>query len=91
MRIFLFFLISFALLGCTKHIFNSKWTTQKSPDTFVARFETTKGSFDIQVARKYSPKAADRFYQLLKHHLYDNNLFYRVVPNFVAHLETQIR
>lgn len=72
------------LTGCSKAIFKSKWTTQKSPEKFVARFETSKGAFDVQVNREWSPAAVDRFYQLLKHQFYDNTLFYRVVPNFVA-------
>ncbi|HEV8081090.1 MAG TPA: peptidylprolyl isomerase [Chitinophagaceae bacterium] len=84
MRLFTFILIAFILNACTKPSFKSKWTTERSPDTFTARFETSKGSFDVQLTREYSPLAVDRVYQLLKHHLYDNTLFYRVVPNFVA-------
>src|SRR5690606_39226314 len=48
------------------------------------KFETTKGDFEISVTRKHSPKAADRFYQLVKHGYFDNAIFYRVVEGFVA-------
>ena len=73
-----------ALHSCTKPIFKSKWAKERSPETFVTRFETSKGSFDILVTRNASPHAVDRYYQLVKHHFYDNGIFYRVVPHFVA-------
>jgi peptidyl-prolyl cis-trans isomerase A (cyclophilin A) len=56
----------------------------KAPDTFQAKFETTRGDFTITVTRAWSPLGADRFYNLVKHHYYDNARIYRVVPNFVA-------
>lgn len=57
---------------------------EATPEVFTARFETTKGNFDIEVTRKYSPKAADRLYSLIIDGYYNNALFYRVVPGFVA-------
>lgn len=74
----------FTTIGCSKSIFHAAWTKQQSPSVFTARFETSKGNFDIQVTREWSPQAADRLYQLLTHHFYDNVLIYRVVPNFVV-------
>jgi peptidyl-prolyl cis-trans isomerase A (cyclophilin A) len=56
----------------------------KAADTFQAKFETTRGDFTIIVTRAWSPLGADRFYNLVKHHYYDNARIYRVVPNFVA-------
>jgi peptidyl-prolyl cis-trans isomerase A (cyclophilin A) len=56
----------------------------KAPDTYQAKFETTRGDFTITVTRGWSPQGADRFYNLIKHHYYDNARIYRVVPNFVA-------
>lgn len=70
--------------SCNRAAFKTKWTTEKAPATYVVRFETSKGLFDVQVNRKWSPLAADRFYQLAKHHFFDSAVFYRVVPNFVA-------
>lgn len=81
----LFFIVTlFLLIGCSKSVYKTKWTTVKSPDIFVTRFETSKGNFDIQINRVSSPKAVDRFYQLVKNHFFDTTLFYRVVPDFVA-------
>jgi homoserine O-acetyltransferase len=72
------------IISCNKTIFKSQWTNEIAPENFVTRFETSKGTFDIQINREGSPKAVDRFYQLVKHHYYDNTIFYRVVPNFVV-------
>jgi peptidyl-prolyl cis-trans isomerase A (cyclophilin A) len=80
----LILIAAFCLICCSKSTFSPKWTNEPAPPTFVARFETSKGNFDIEVTREWSPKAADRLHQLLTHHFYDNTLFYRVVPNFVV-------
>ncbi len=80
-KIILLFIV---ITGCSKPVFKSSWATERAPEIFKARFETSKGSFDLQITREYSPLAVDRFYQLLKHRLYDNTLFYRVRSNWVA-------
>lgn len=84
MRIICFVLISILLTGCKKPTFQPEWTQEQSPEKFLAKFETTKGDFEIEVTRRLSPAAADRFYQLVKYGYYDNSIFYRVVPGFVA-------
>ena len=70
--------------GCSKPVFKSKWLKEESPSSFITRFETSKGNFDVEITRAWSPLAADRFYQTVKHRFYNNTLFYRVVPNFVV-------
>lgn len=72
------------LFGCNRAIFKSAWTKERAPSTYVVRFETSKGNVDVEVYREWSPLAADRFYQLVKHHFFDSAVFYRVIPNFVA-------
>jgi peptidyl-prolyl cis-trans isomerase A (cyclophilin A) len=57
---------------------------EKAPDTFRAKFETTKGEFVVEVTRAWSPNGADRFYNLVKSGFFDNVKFFRVVPNFVV-------
>jgi len=37
----------------------------------------------VEVHREWSPKGADRFYDLIQQRFYDENRFFRVVPNFV--------
>ena len=85
-RFNLFIIITFMVLfsACSKPIFKSKWLKEEAPANFIARFETTKGIFDVEITREWSPLAADRFYQTVKHRYYNNTVFYRVVPSFVA-------
>ncbi len=77
-------LVAFFFICCSKSTFNADWTKETAPHNYTARFETSKGNFDIEVTRAWSPQAADRLYQLLTHRFYDNQYFYRVVPNFVV-------
>ena len=70
--------------ACSKPTFKSKWLKEQAPANFTVRFETTKGVFDVEITREWSPLAADRFYQTVKHRYYNSTVFYRVVPNFVA-------
>jgi peptidyl-prolyl cis-trans isomerase A (cyclophilin A) len=56
----------------------------QAPETFQVKFVTTKGDFTMTVTRAWSPLGADRFYNLVRHHYFDNASFFRVVPNFVV-------
>ena len=55
-----------------------------APATYQVKFETTRGDFTVTVTRAWAPIGADRFYNLVRHHFYDNASFFRVVPGFVA-------
>jgi peptidyl-prolyl cis-trans isomerase A (cyclophilin A) len=55
-----------------------------APETFQVLFSTTRGDFTVTVTRAWAPIGADRFYNLVKHHFYDNASFFRVVPGFVV-------
>ena len=57
---------------------------EKAPDKYEVKFKTTRGDFVVQVTRAWSPLGADRFYNLVKAHFYDNTAFFRVVPGFVV-------
>lgn len=56
----------------------------QAPDSFRARFETTKGDFVIAVHRAWAPLGADRFYNLVRSGYYDDVRFFRVIPGFMA-------
>jgi peptidyl-prolyl cis-trans isomerase A (cyclophilin A) len=56
----------------------------KAPDVYVVKFVTTRGDFTITVTRAWAPLGADRFYNLVKHHFYDNAVVFRAVPSFVT-------
>jgi peptidyl-prolyl cis-trans isomerase A (cyclophilin A) len=56
----------------------------KAPEEYKVKFVTTRGEFTISVTRAWAPLGADRFYNLVKHHFYDNASVFRAVPTFVA-------
>jgi peptidyl-prolyl cis-trans isomerase A (cyclophilin A) len=57
---------------------------EKAPDEYKVQFSTTRGDFVVTVTRAWAPQGADRFYNLVKHHFFDNASFFRVLPNFMA-------
>lgn len=57
---------------------------EKAPETFQVKFETTRGDFTMDVTRAWAPMGVDRFYNLVKHHYYDNMVVFRAVPGFVV-------
>jgi peptidyl-prolyl cis-trans isomerase A (cyclophilin A) len=57
---------------------------EQAPATYQVQFQTTRGDFTITVTRAWSPLGADRFYNLVKYHYFDNARVFRVVPGFVA-------
>ncbi len=97
MRSYCFFPISFSLLllaGCS----SEKPATEAKPepvvkkeapaaivipDVFQTKFETTKGSFTVEVHREWAPRGAERFHALVKDGYFDDSRFFRVVPNFI--------
>jgi peptidyl-prolyl cis-trans isomerase A (cyclophilin A) len=58
--------------------------TETAPATFKANFDTSKGTFVIDVHRDWAPIGADRFYNLVKNGFFDDVRFFRVVPNFMV-------
>lgn len=58
--------------------------TAKAPDTFKVRFETSKGSFIIEVTRSLAPNGADRFYNLVRSGYFTDLEFFRVIPGFMC-------
>jgi peptidyl-prolyl cis-trans isomerase A (cyclophilin A) len=59
---------------------------EKAPDVYKAKFDTSKGPFVIEVHRDWAPRAADRFYNLVKNGFYDDTRFFRVLDNFMAQI-----
>lgn len=55
-----------------------------APDQFRVDFETTRGTFRIEVQRDLAPVGVDRFYYLVTHGFYDGLAFFRVIENFIA-------
>jgi len=57
---------------------------EKAPAVYQAKFDTSKGSFVIEVHRDWAPNGADRFYNLVKNGFYDEVRFFRVLEGFMA-------
>jgi peptidyl-prolyl cis-trans isomerase A (cyclophilin A) len=56
----------------------------KAPATYRVSFKTTKGTFVVTVHRAWSPRGADRFYNLVRAKFFDDVTFFRVLKNFVV-------
>jgi cyclophilin family peptidyl-prolyl cis-trans isomerase len=50
---------------------------QRSPDTFRACLETTRGDIVIEIHREWSPHGADRFFNLVRGGYFDGCKFFR--------------
>ena len=61
-----------------------------SPDSFLVRYLTSKGTFDVMFHRDWAPIGNDRVYYLTRAKYYDGTRFFRVVDKFVAELEVQL-
>jgi peptidyl-prolyl cis-trans isomerase A (cyclophilin A) len=70
--------------GYDRALLRASMLKDKAPETFKVKFATTRGDFVVTVDRSWAPIGADRFYNLVKHHFYDNASFFRVVPGFVV-------
>ena len=55
-----------------------------APDSFKARFDTTKGAFTVEVTRSLAPNGADRFYNLVRSGYFTDLAFFRVIQGFMC-------
>jgi peptidyl-prolyl cis-trans isomerase A (cyclophilin A) len=58
--------------------------TEKAPDSYKVKLDTSKGPVVIEVHRDWSPLGADRFYNLVKNGFYDDVRFFRVLDKFMV-------
>lgn len=59
-------------------------TDEQAPETFKVSFETSKGTFVVDVTRSWAPRGADRFYTAVKQGYYNDCRFFRVIEGFMA-------
>ena len=71
-------------LGRAAKLRNPAAFTEQAPASYKANFDTSKGTFVIQVTRDWAPIGADRFYNLVKNGFYDDVRFFRVIDGFMA-------
>jgi len=58
--------------------------TEKAPDVYRVKMETTAGDLIIEVHREWAPLGADRFYNLVKIGYFSDVAFFRVLAGFMA-------
>jgi cyclophilin family peptidyl-prolyl cis-trans isomerase len=55
-----------------------------APDSFRVALSTSKGDVIVAVYKAWSPHGADRFYQLVSEGFFDDQRFFRVIPQYIA-------
>ncbi len=65
-------------------LLDAEQAAETAPERFRVRFETTEGTFVVEVRRKWAPNGADRFYNLVKLGYFDGVTFFRVLDGFMA-------
>jgi peptidyl-prolyl cis-trans isomerase A (cyclophilin A) len=56
----------------------------KAPSVYKAKFDTSKGTFVIEVHRDWAPNGADRFYNLVKNGFFNDVRFFRAIDGFMV-------
>jgi peptidyl-prolyl cis-trans isomerase A (cyclophilin A) len=70
--------------GANPALLDPSKATEKAPDVYKAKFETTKGDFVIEVHRDWAPNGADRFYNMVKIGYLDDVAFFRAIDGFMV-------
>lgn len=84
MRYLILLYVLLSTIACQRPLFREKWLREKAPEHFSVLFETSRGNFEADFTRQWSPLAVDRLYVQIKHRYYDRSLFYRIRPGYVA-------
>ena len=56
---------------------------EKKMENRIARFETSKGTFDIELFEDKAPKTTENFIKLVEKGFYDGLIFHRVIDGFM--------
>jgi peptidyl-prolyl cis-trans isomerase A (cyclophilin A) len=65
-------------------LLNPAAMTEQAPAQYKINFDTSAGTFVIQMNREWAPNGVDRMFNLVKNGYYDGVRFYRVVPDFLV-------
>lgn len=73
-------ILAFLLAACAPLLLNphDPRLNARAPEHFRVRFATSQGDFVVEVHRDWAPIGADRFYNLVTHHFFDGQRFFRV-------------
>ena len=83
-QVFCLSLLALATLLIPGPMMVAEEETEKAPEEFKVKFETSCGTFTLDVQRKYAPLGVDHFHKAVKEGFYDECRFFRVVPDFVV-------
>ncbi len=64
-------------------LLNPALAKEKAPDKYRVKVETSKGDFVIEVTREWSPKGADRFFNLVKAGFFKDIAIFRAIEGFM--------
>ena len=81
---FALFIFGAQTLSWAGDLSNPASLNEKAPDVYKVKFETSQGTFEIEVHRDWAPNGADRFYNLVKNGFYNDTRFFRVIKGFMV-------
>jgi peptidyl-prolyl cis-trans isomerase A (cyclophilin A) len=67
-----------------KALMNPAALKAEAPAVYKVNFDTSVGTFVVQVTRAWAPHGADRFYNLVRNGFYDEARFFRAIANFMV-------
>ena len=70
--------------GASRALLSPAALNEQAPPVYKVKFDTSKGTFVVEVHRDWAPIGADRFYNLVKNGFYDDDRFFRVVQGFMV-------
>src|SRR5262245_34804511 len=70
--------------GTNAALKNPAGLKEMAPAVYTVNFDTSVGTFVVEVHRDWAPNGADRFYNLVKNGFYDNVRFFRVISGFMV-------
>jgi peptidyl-prolyl cis-trans isomerase A (cyclophilin A) len=70
--------------GANPALANPAALNEQAPAAYKVKFDTSKGTFVVDVHRDWAPVGADRFYNLVKNGFYNNARFFRVISGFMV-------
>jgi homoserine O-acetyltransferase len=73
-------IFSFLLTACAPLLLDphDPRLNTRAPEHFRVRFATSQGDLVVEMHRDWAPIGADRFYNLVTHHFFDGQRFFRV-------------
>jgi peptidyl-prolyl cis-trans isomerase A (cyclophilin A) len=78
------FALLFVAQASAQNLANPAALNEPAPAVYKVQFDTSKGTFVVEVHHDWAPNGADRFYNLVKNGFYDNARFFRVISGFMV-------